>query len=565
MSLYHAYRPQTFGAIVGQEHVKRTLQNAVASGAVAHAYLFSGSRGVGKTSIARILAMAVNCAERQPVASGKGKKAEGSFEPCGNCQSCTEIRRGANLSVVEIDAASNRGIDEIRALREAVGFAPGKGLRKVYIIDEVHMLTKEAFNALLKTLEEPPAHALFILATTESHRVPETIISRTQHFEFKRASLADTRAHLERIAKEEQLQLDPEAIELLALHADGAFRDALSLLDQLQALGEKTITAEHVRMLLGIAPEAELIDLLTASFAGDAASVHANLARFVDRGYDPSALADALITTLRHALWAHYGIVGEGSESVATFAAEAKGRPAADTVSRIESLITAKQQLRWSPLPMLPIELALLPVTSAPSAKAEVTLTKAVATTSTSVTTSPRPVPAAPQPAEPTKTVEVVTEKASVTVAAAVPPQQETATVPPAASAPASLDDLPGLWTKIVQRVRAQNASLAALLRSSKLEALSQGECTVEVPFSFYADRIKDHKNGTILVEAIQAETSFTCTIRCALAGTTRPAPAATPASTETTSPRSQEDVANDVLEVFGAAAPQAEPVGANG
>src|SRR5437868_13511062 len=213
-ALYRRYRPQTFSAIVGQEHVTRTLRNAIASGQVAHAYLLAGSRGIGKTTIARLIAKAVNCPNTK------------DGEPCDRCENCVAIREGRSLDLIEIDAASNRGIDEMRDLRDKVRFAPSQGDYKVYVIDEAHQLTTEAFNALLKTLEEPPPHAIFVLATTESQRIPATIVSRTQRFDLRRIPHQKMVLQLAAIAKSEQWQVEPAELEAISRHAQGSLRDA---------------------------------------------------------------------------------------------------------------------------------------------------------------------------------------------------------------------------------------------------------------------------------------------------------------------------------------------------
>ena len=218
-ALYRRYRPQTFSAIVGQEHVTRTLRNAIASGQVAHAYLLAGSRGIGKTTIARLIAKAVNCTKAK------------DGEPCDRCENCVAIREGRFLDLIEIDAASNRGIDEMRDLREKVRFAPSQGQYKVYVIDEAHQLTNEAFNALLKTLEEPPPHIIFVLATTEAGRIPGTIVSRTQRFDLRRIPFKGVVQQLAAICEQEKMTAEPAALEAIARHAQGSLRDAESILD----------------------------------------------------------------------------------------------------------------------------------------------------------------------------------------------------------------------------------------------------------------------------------------------------------------------------------------------
>src|SRR6516165_731597 len=250
--LARRYRPQQFGDLVGQEAVAQALINALQSGRVAHAYLFSGARGVGKTSTARILAKALNCV--------KGP----TPTPCDECDICKGIATGEDVDVLEIDGASNRGIDEVRELRRNVAFAPSRARYKIYIIDEVHMLTKEAFNALLKTLEEPPPHVKFIFATTDVHKVPVTILSRCQRFDFGGISLARIVERLKQIVGTEDTKADDEALELIARRAGGSMRDAQSLLDQLLAFGSGKLTAEDVHRLLGTAADDRVIALAGA-------------------------------------------------------------------------------------------------------------------------------------------------------------------------------------------------------------------------------------------------------------------------------------------------------------
>ncbi|WP_040950566.1 DNA polymerase III subunit gamma/tau [Gorillibacterium massiliense] len=290
IALYRRWRPQTFGDIAGQGPIVRTLQNALRENRISHAYLFSGPRGTGKTSAARMLAKAVNC-ERGPAP-----------EPCNECEACRRMTEGSVVDVIEIDAASNRGVDEIRDLRDKVKYAPTEVRRKVYIIDEVHMLTTEAFNALLKTLEEPPEHAMFILATTEPHRLPATIVSRCQRFDFRRVPLEEQISHLERVCREEGITVEPEGLQMIARLSEGGMRDALSLLDQVASFSGNQVTYENVISVTGGVAAEQFGKLAEALLQKDMGAALESVDGFMQEGKSPDKCMESLLYFFRDLL-----------------------------------------------------------------------------------------------------------------------------------------------------------------------------------------------------------------------------------------------------------------------
>ncbi|HVC78399.1 MAG TPA: DNA polymerase III subunit gamma/tau [Candidatus Micrarchaeaceae archaeon] len=375
-SLYRKYRSQTFADLVGQEAASRALQGAIISSRVAHAYLFSGSRGTGKTSAARLLAKALNC-------SGRSRD---SAEPCNQCQSCVEMTAGSALDLIEIDAASNRGIDEIRDLREKVNLSPALGPFKVYIIDEAHMLTEPAFNALLKTLEEPPPHVVFVLCTTDAQKIPLTVIGRCQQFVFRRHSEEQIVGRLTHIATTENVQVDDDAMQLIARTAQGSMRDAVGLLDQLVPLATGPITLEGARSLLGIADPRLLDSLLDDVLSGRAAEALDELNRVYAAGAELRQVVRGLMESCRDRLVA---------------ALTRHDQPTARRLSSVlDALLHLDGEVRRHAEPRFLVEATLarlaveLGTTPAPAAMPA----QAVPTTQ-SVAASPRAVVATPQPA----------------------------------------------------------------------------------------------------------------------------------------------------------------------
>src|SRR5882762_4617364 len=304
--LARKYRPQRFSEVIGQDHVTRTLKNALEQERLAHGYIFSGHRGIGKTTIARILAMALNCRG----IDGKGEKPV--TEPCGECASCTEIRAGNSVDVIEIDAATNRGIDEIRELREGARYRPARDRYKIYILDEAHQITDAAFNALLKTLEEPPPHIVFMMATTQPEDIPQTIRSRCQHFSFHAVKFEQILAQLRDLAGREKIAADEDALALLAEAGDGSVRDALSILDQAIASSEGRLTAETVRQLVGAAPSGTVEQVMRAVAESDTRTVLQLVDRLMTEGQSPVHFAREVVRFLRNALMAK--VAGADSE-----------------------------------------------------------------------------------------------------------------------------------------------------------------------------------------------------------------------------------------------------------
>src|ERR671914_1782184 len=355
VSLYRKWRPRTFDAVAGQEPVVRTLSRAIETDRVTHAYLFSGPRGTGKTSTAKVLAMGLNC-EKGPTP-----------EPDGTCDSCRAIVGNSSMDVLEMDAASNRGIDEVRDLRDRVNLAPVQGRMKVYIIDEVHMLTTEAFNALLKMLEEPPEHVVFVLATTEKHKVLPTIISRCQGFDFKRPGVETLVRKLAEIAEAEGIEVEPEALTVVAREGRGSFRDAEGLLDQLSSFSEGPITAARVRELLGsVGPEA-LFEATAALHERRAADALRIVDRLSNEGRDLGQFVGELISHLRNLMLLPYApevaLAEVGTEERGSLEEQARSVPTVEVVQLIEALGDTLGRIKRGRDPKLELELSFLKLT----------------------------------------------------------------------------------------------------------------------------------------------------------------------------------------------------------
>jgi DNA polymerase-3 subunit gamma/tau len=476
-ALYRTYRPQKLADVKGQEHITSALTRALKKGTISHAYLFTGPRGVGKTSIARILAHEINGLP---------------YEDDRN-----------HLDIIEIDAASNRRIDEIRDLRDKVHIAPSVAKYKVYIIDEVHMLTKEAFNALLKTLEEPPAHVVFILATTEAHKLPETIISRTQRFAFKPVELPQVAEHLRTLATAEKIDIADDALALIAAHGDGTFRDSISLLDQVRNIGDK-ITLADVQATLGIAPK-ELIETLLAGVAArDSVTVAQLLLQLQTAGHDPAQVAKQLGATLRTGLLENKPALP--ADQLMKLLAKLIEVPASSNPRAYLEIALLDTTLEGADLQVsAPAPTPAKPVTDKPAAPAEEATAKK--TLSESVQSAPA-VQVEPHPSTFNKHQDsALAFGGSSSSSPAIEDETDDA---PTSDATLSAD----AWPKILAAAKAKHNTLYSVVRMAKPH-FEEGKIVLEFPYVFHQKRLQETKNKTLLSEIIESATGEKLIIQC--------------------------------------------------
>jgi DNA polymerase-3 subunit gamma/tau len=492
-TLYRRWRPHGFTDFVGQTHVVTTISHALEQKRVAHAYLFTGPRGTGKTSTAKIFAKALNCEAPQGI------------EPCDHCLNCTRINEGTFMDVIEIDAASNRGIDEIRDLREKVKFAPTEGKYKIYIIDEVHMLTTEAFNALLKTLEEPPQFVVFILATTEVHKLPLTIISRCQRFDFKRFTVAEITGRLAEILTVEGIVAEPAALELIAKYAEGGMRDALSLLEQALAYCQERLLAADVRAILGLIDDEAVNRLTKAVRERNTPEALAVLDGVCQGGKDLFQFGRSLIEHFRELLLQSL----TGKRDTAWMPG--------DLILIIETLATATNEVKRSFQSALPLELALIKITALrePNADLAARVTQ-LEQAFRQGTVAVGAVPAPPPPAAPGTTVEDAKGNPSGALHA-TSPQVVSGAVPEAGS---GFTD----WENFLEAVKARKRTVAALIQEGKPLDFSGKKLTIGFPphLKFHLDNLSLPQNQELLEEIFKKQYGQTVKISCV------PFPAAT-------------------------------------
>jgi len=487
VALYRRHRPTRFADLIGQDVVVDTLRNEVRSGALAHAYLFAGTRGTGKTSTARILARAANCESPR------------DGEPCGECRPCRELLDGASVDVLEIDAASNRGIDEMRELRDKVKYLPASLRSKVYIIDEAHMLTTEAWNAFLKTLEEPPDHVLFVLATTEPHKVPETVRSRVQRFDFRRVSTQDIAQHLQTIVQRDGASADADALDLLARAAQGSVRDALSYLEQALSIGEQPVTVESARRGLGLADPATLQELARGLAGLDAAAT----LRAADAAFNAGADPRQLIRELAHlARSAELCSVGYPEGAVGTPEEIELCRELADVAApgfwlrALDVFATAEINLRQPVDARLQVELALLRLVRPPTGVGESPSFEAFEARLTALERAAGgAVRAQPNPAESPALGAVPAASGPVPT----PSADGSAT---GSRDPASVDGWKEAWPLLVEAINRVDVPLAGVLRDCRPVQADAGHLVIGAHSPFHYDRIHDPKKGVLLTEA---------------------------------------------------------------
>lgn len=487
MAFYQKYRSKTFSELIGQDLIRDTLIEAVKSNKFSHAYLLTGPRGTGKTSTARLLAKAFNCLT---LANSQKEGQENKGEPCNTCSSCLEIGSGRSVDVIEIDAASHTGVDEIRELIEKAQFAPNQSFKKIYIIDEVHMLSKNAFNALLKTLEEPPKHVVFILATTEAYKLPATILSRVQRYDFRRITKEDIVINLKKIAKEEKLEIDDGSLELIASNAEGGHRDAIVLLEKISSLGKK-IDKTQVENMLGIADRKFIFQFLGAIFNTNPEEGLKIAHRLYEEGLEMGQFNKDVIEVLRRMLLlseSGQALFEDTNENIASIKELSQKTTGGRILKLIEIFLKSANLLKDISYPILPIEMAVIEACSA-SGNYEARILNQESKEDSNTKDKEQPHNSNP----------IIQDSNADSVPVVV------------------LQMTDDVWAKAIQEIKKANTSLAALMRDAKPLEYTKGKLVLGVKFKFHKDKISSPENTKILEKIFCSLTGEESVISCKL------------------------------------------------
>ncbi len=527
VALYREWRPHKFADIIGQEHITRTLQNALRTNRIAHAYLFCGPRGTGKTSTAKVLAKTLNCLNGPDV------------EPCNRCENCTRITEGVSMDVLEIDAASNRGIDEIRDLREKVKFAPTEGKSRIYIIDEVHMLTTEAFNALLKTLEEPPAHVIFVLATTEPHKVPLTILSRCQRFDFRRIGISDMISRLATVVNKLGIKAEDETLALLARMAEGGMRDALSLLDQCISFGGKEITVEDINAMLGMV-KTEILFKMAECFRNNELSTGLKLVdELVRQGKDVQQFAKDLTEYFRNLLLIEVckddELVPVSGEVFQIMQKQAAGLGRKRIISLIDLFTLTEREMKWTSQPRLVLELGVIKAGGLTAAgdyeelrKRIASLEEQLASGQIAAAKTPGKSPRALAKAAKTGEQESGTNKTGL---GQVSDQHAQENIESGNWLEQSVDceTIRKYWPNILERIKKVRMSARAFLIEGKPAEVRNGSLVLCFPpeYGFHKEKVEQTENRTAIEQVIEEVTGVRLKLNCIFADRSSGEPAA--------------------------------------
>jgi DNA polymerase-3 subunit gamma/tau len=487
-ALYRKYRPKDWDEVMGQDHVVTTLKNAIAADRVAHAYLFAGSRGTGKTTLARMLAKAVNCLHE-----------DRTKRPDNECENCRAVNENRFMDLIEIDAASNTSVDDVRDLRDKINFSPSQGKYKIYIIDEVHMLSNQAFNALLKTLEEPPPHAIFVLATTEIHKIPATVLSRCQRHEFRRVPVDEIVTNLKKIVKAEKIQADDDALIQIARQSAGGMRDAISLLDQLSSTGDR-ITLALAQTVLGTATSQTVLDVVSSINEHDPAHGLETIHKALDAGADPRSLARQIVEYLRGLMLIQMGNTGQVEATADVkkqMQSHARSFSSSDVLRMMKAFNNAATDLRGGWQPSLSLELALAEVLDAPAAP------------------SPQPIAVMhpkPQPAQESSPSTAKTKEAS-------PPGTEDVTGPqqtsPAQNPSIDANDIIKAWKHMSATLPKSQANLSALMNSVRMIDIQHGTLVLGLASEVLVSKIDKPDQIEIIQKLIRDQFGVDMPVRC--------------------------------------------------